>query len=122
MTPAELKLALTAAGILLLLGGVFVWLIYDWLMAREKRKRREDYNEWFNMKYVESLMTRDRTLERCQVNVDTIRDRLWEMQSDEYWHSSWEKMWAKHHGSTNWNGRTERTKIDGYHYYKERDK
>ena len=40
MTTAELKLAATAFGMTLLLSGVVAWLIYDWLMVRERRKRR----------------------------------------------------------------------------------
>jgi hypothetical protein len=40
MTTAEFKLAATAFGMTLLLAGVVAWLIYDWLMVRERRKRR----------------------------------------------------------------------------------
>lgn len=116
MTTAEFKLAATGIGILLVLGGMIAWSIYDLLMAREKRKRREDYNEWFNIMYAESLRTRAETLERCQVRIDAIRDRLWDVQSDEYWEDWGERVMSKQEEylTTLQNNRHTRPKLDYY--------
>jgi hypothetical protein len=114
LTLAELKLALTAAGLVLLLGGVFVWLIYDSLQEREKRKRREDYNWRFNLEYAESLTRKGVALDRCRNRLDGILDRLAEVQSDEYWQERCELRQEERLNALQ-NNRYARTKLDGYY-------
>lgn len=118
--PPELKLGLTTAGILALFVALTVWLIRDWIREREKRKRREAYNLWFNREFIAGLSTRSEGLERCWRKLNLLRFVvLIEMQSEEYWHDWWQERWAKHHGSLTANGQTERIKLDGYYYYEE---
>lgn len=126
MTPSELELAATAAGLLLILIGSITWVVYDGARRRQKRKRyerkMERYDRWIDAQTpvliakIDELLSR---IEAARLKYDRLRQFYGNAQTGEYWEQWFEETWNKHHAHLKAGGRVKRQKIDGHIYYQE---
>jgi hypothetical protein len=119
MTP-ELKLILTAAGMLGLMVALLVWIIRDWVRERKKRKVREAWERckiqeavyWDDFYWLFLLPHREKRLARAKARMKWLR---WQL-TDEYWDNWWEEQWAKHHyPGRKYKRQPGRIDLDGYY-------